>query len=166
VNARIVADPRELATPLATLRRDGRSVGLTNGCFDLLHVGHVRLLKGAAALADILVVGVNSDASTRTNKGAGRPIVPLTQRMEVIAALAGVDFVTSFDEPTAAALLDRLRPDVYVKGTDWTAETVPERDVVHRYGGRIEIAGDRKLHASSEMIRRLRRSGRSAPGDQ
>jgi rfaE bifunctional protein nucleotidyltransferase chain/domain len=166
VSARIVADPRELAKTLAAARRDGRSVGLTNGCFDLLHVGHVRLLQGAASLADVIVVAVNSDASARVNKGAGRPIVPMAQRMEVIAALAGVDFVTSFGEPTAAALLDLLRPDVYVKGTDWTVETVPERDVVRSYGGRIEIAGDRKAHASSEMIRRIRSAGPSTRVDQ
>ena len=100
---------------------------------------------------------MRSDASARANKGAGRPCIPLAERMEIVAALAGVDFVTSFDEPTAAALLETLRPDVHVKGTDWTLETVPERDVVAAYGGRVAIAGDSKTHASSELIAKLRR---------
>ena len=119
----------------------------------MLHVGHVRLLRDARALADLLVVALNSDASARANKGDGRPLVPLAERMELIAALEGVDYVTSFDEPTAAALLARLRPEIHVKGTDWTAETVPERDVVEAYGGRVVIAGDPKTHASSDLIR-------------
>ncbi len=155
--ARIVADHVDLKPILAAARRGGRTVALTNGCFDLLHVGHVRLVRDASSLADLLVVAVNSDASAHTNKGPGRPILPVTERMEVVAAIAGVDFVTSFDEPTAAGLLDSLRPDVHVKGTDWTADTVPERDIVRAYGGRVEIAGDPKTHSSSELISRLRR---------
>jgi rfaE bifunctional protein nucleotidyltransferase chain/domain len=115
----------------------------------------VRLLRAARELADLLVVALNSDASARANKGDGRPLVPLAERMELIAALEGVDYVTSFDEPTAAALLACLRPEIHVKGTDWTAQTVPERDVVEAYGGRVVIAGDPKMHASSELIRRL-----------
>jgi len=158
VSARVVPDYRALAEHLDAERRNGRSVALTNGCFDLLHVGHVRLLEGARELADVLVVALNSDASTRANKGAGRPIVPLAERLEVIAAIAGVDFVTSFGEPTAAELLATLRPDVHVKGTDWTPETVPERDVVVAYGGRVAIAGDPKNHASSALIAGLRRT--------
>ena len=153
--ARIVADYRELAQRLAAERR-ARTVALTNGCFDLVHVGHVRLLLAAALLGDILVVALNDDASVRSNKGPGRPIVPLAERMEVVAAIRGVAFVTSFGEPTAHALLDALRPDVYVKGTDWTPDTVPERDVVRAYGGRIAIAGDAKAHSSTELGRRLR----------
>jgi rfaE bifunctional protein nucleotidyltransferase chain/domain len=156
VTARIVPDPRELAALLAPARGRGARVALANGCFDVLHVGHVRLLREARALADLLVVALNSDASARANKGEGRPLVPLAERMELIAALAGVDYVTSFEEPTAAALLSRLRPEIHVKGTDWTAETVPERDVVESYGGRVVIAGDPKTHASSELIRGLR----------
>ena len=155
--ARIVADHGDLKPILAAARRGGRTVALTNGCFDLLHVGHIRLVRDASSLADMLVVAVNSDASAHTNKGPGRPILPVTERMEVVAAIAGVDFVTSFDEPTAAGLLDSLRPDVHVKGTDWTADTVPERDIVRAYGGRVEIAGDPKTHSSSELISRLRR---------
>jgi rfaE bifunctional protein nucleotidyltransferase chain/domain len=157
MSARIVADHADLKPILAGARRGGRTVALTNGCFDLLHVGHVRLVRDAATRADLLVVAVNSDASAHANKGPGRPVLAVAERMEVIAALAGVDFVTSFDEPTPATLLDSLRPDIHVKGTDWTANTVPERDVVRAYGGRIEIAGDSKTHSSSELIRQLRR---------
>ena len=155
MTARIVGDYRALAEELERERRDGRSIALANGCFDVLHVGHVRLLADARDQAHVLVVALNSDGSARANKGEGRPHVPLEERMEVVAALAGVDYVTSFGEATAEALLAALRPDVHVKGTDWTEETVPERAVVERYGGRIAICGDAKTHASSELIRRL-----------
>lgn len=152
--AAIVPDCRELAEQLAPLRRAAGGpldLALTNGCFDLLHVGHVRLIAEASRQADLLVVALNSDASVRGNKGAGRPFVPLAERMEVLAALAGVDFVTSFDEPTADALIECLRPEVYVKGTDWTPEAVPERESVLAHGGRIAICGDEKTHSSSEL---------------
>ena len=155
MSARIVADYRDLAEILAAERAKGRSVALTNGCFDLLHVGHTRLLADARKLADVLVVALNSDASVHRHKGEGRPYVPLDERMEVMAALDAVDLVTSFPESTAAALLGALRPEVHVKGSDWTPDTVPERDVVLGYGGRIAICGDPKEHASSELIRRL-----------
>jgi len=156
VTARVVPDPRELAPLLEEARARGARIALTNGCFDVLHVGHLRLLREARSLADLLVVALNDDASARANKGAGRPLVPLAERMELLAALEGVDYVTSFGELTAAALLERLRPEIHVKGTDWTPETVPERDVVLRYGGRVVIAGDPKTHSSSDLIRRLR----------
>jgi rfaE bifunctional protein nucleotidyltransferase chain/domain len=156
VTARVVPDSRELAPLLAQARAGGARVALTNGCFDVLHVGHLRLLRDARSLAEVLVVALNDDASARVNKGEGRPFVPLAERMELLAALEGVDFVTSFGEPTAAALLERLRPEIHVKGTDWTPETVPERDVVLAYGGRVVIAGDPKIHSSSDLIRRLR----------
>ena len=156
MTARVVPDPRELAPLLEAARARGARIALTNGCFDVLHVGHLRLLREARSLADLLVVALNDDASARANKGAGRPLVPLAERMELLAALEGVDYVTSFGEPTAAALLERLRPEIHVKGTDWTPETVPERDVVLRYGGRVVIAGDPKTHSSSDLIRRLR----------
>jgi rfaE bifunctional protein nucleotidyltransferase chain/domain len=156
VTARVVPDPHELAPLLEEARARGARIALTNGCFDVLHVGHLRLLREARSLADLLVVALNDDASARANKGAGRPLVPLAERMELLAALEGVDYVTSFGEPTAAALLERLRPEIHVKGTDWTPETVPERDVVLRYGGRVVIAGDPKTHSSSDLIRRLR----------
>lgn len=135
--------------------RPGRVVALTNGCFDILHVGHVRMIQAAAREGDLLVVALNTDASVRRNKGAGRPHVPLEERMEVIAALTGVTHVTSFDEPTADGLLDALRPDVHCKGTDWTVETVPERAVVEAYGGRIAICGDQKTHSSTELAEKL-----------
>lgn len=163
MNARIVSPYTRLAPLLEELRRRGRSVALANGCFDLLHVGHVRLLRAAGELADTLVVALNSDASAQRNKGPGCPLVPLEERMELIAALEGVDYVTSFDEPSAAALLDTLRPDVQVKGTDWTEDSVPEGDVVRAYGGRVAIAGDSKTHSSSDLARRLLRKRRSSP---
>ena len=155
MTARVVSDYRELADILGAERRAGRSVALTNGCFDVLHVGHVRLIAAARGEADILVVALNSDQSARENKGPDRPHVPLAERMELIAALEGVDFVTRFGEPTAEQILAALRPDVHVKGTDWTEETVPERDVVIAYGGRIAICGDPKTHSSSGLIRKL-----------
>jgi rfaE bifunctional protein nucleotidyltransferase chain/domain len=161
VSGRVVERYRELAPLLEAERRGGRTVALTNGCFDVLHVGHVRLLRGARDKGDILVVALNSDASARENKGEGRPHLPLGERMEIVAAISGVDFVTSFDEPTAGPLLEALRPDVHVKGTDWTPETVPERDIVVGYGGRVEIAGDPKRHSSTELIERVRPPGRS-----
>jgi rfaE bifunctional protein nucleotidyltransferase chain/domain len=155
MTAKIAADYRELVGVLAPERAEGHSVALANGCFDVLHVGHVRLIADARQEADILVVALNSDVSVRDNKGPGRPYVPLEERMEVLAALDGVAYVTSFDEPTAGPLLATLRPDVHVKGSDWTEETVPERDIVRGYGGRIAICGDTKAHASSDLIRRL-----------
>ncbi len=155
MSARVVPDFHELARVLEG-ERAGKTVALTNGCFDVLHVGHVRLLAEAREQGDLLVVALNSDASARRNKGRDRPWVPLVERMEVVAALVGVDFVTSFDEPTAMRLLETLRPEVHVKGTDWTAETVPERDVVVAYGGRIAICGDPKTHSSSALTEKLR----------
>ena len=156
MTARVVPDYRELAPLLAEERAAGRSVALANGCFDVLHVGHVRLIADARREADRLVLALNSDESARAHKGPGRPHVPLDERMELAAALDGVHYVTSFGEPTAAGLLEALRPDVHVKGTDWTADTVPERDVVIRYGGRIAICGDAKTHSSTDLIHRPR----------
>jgi D-glycero-beta-D-manno-heptose 1-phosphate adenylyltransferase len=153
--AEIVASYAELARRIAGLRA-GRRVALTNGCFDVLHVGHVRLIADARVHGDLLIVALNTDESTRANKGPDRPMVPLAERMEIIASLRGVDFVTSFGEPDAGALLRALRPDVHVKGTDWTAETVPERAVVESYGGRIAICGDAKTHSSTALIEKAR----------
>ncbi|MEZ5976479.1 MAG: adenylyltransferase/cytidyltransferase family protein [Planctomycetota bacterium] len=153
--AEIVPDYRVLADILAAARAAGRTIALTNGCFDLLHVGHVRLIQAAAREADLLVVALNSDESIQSNKGPGRPLVPLAERMEVIAALAGVHYVTSFGETTADPLLLALRPDVHCKGTDWTADRVPERATVRSYGGRIAIVGDPKTHSSTDLARRL-----------
>ena len=156
---RIIADYHELAPRLEEERAGRRSIALANGCFDILHVGHIRMLAEARGMADVLVVALNTDESVRKSKGEGRPFVPLEERMEIMAALRGIDYVTSFPEPTAGPLLGALRPDVHVKGSDWTAETVPERDVVIGYGGRIAICGDAKTHASSELIRRLEGRG-------
>jgi rfaE bifunctional protein nucleotidyltransferase chain/domain len=154
VSARWIEDYRALAALLDAERARGRSLALANGCFDVLHVGHVRLIADARQEADVLVVALNSDESVRENKGPGRPLVPLAERAEVVGALEGVHYVTSFGESSAALLLEALRPDVHVKGTDWTAETVPERDVVLAYGGRIAICGDPKAHSSTELIRK------------
>jgi rfaE bifunctional protein nucleotidyltransferase chain/domain len=155
--ARVVPDYRALAAQLAPERARGKTLALANGCFDVLHVGHVRLLAEARGHADLLVVALNSDASARALKGEGRPFVPLAERMEVVAALAGVDYVTSFAETTAGALIDALRPDVQIKGTDRSPETVPERAQLERWGGRIVICGDAKTHSSTELGAKLRR---------
>jgi rfaE bifunctional protein nucleotidyltransferase chain/domain len=155
LTARVVPDYRALTPLLEREREAGRSIALANGCFDVLHVGHVRLLAEAVKHADLLVVALNDDESVRKNKGAARPLVPLEERMEVMAALEGVRFVTSFGEANAESLLGALRPDVHIKGTDWTAETVPERDVVLAYGGRIEICGDPKQRSSTALIEKL-----------
>jgi len=152
---RVIADYHDLAGELRTLREGGVTIALANGCFDVLHVGHLRLLAEAATTADLLVVALNTDESVAANKGEKRPWVPLIERMEIIAALRGVDYVTSFAESTAGPLLAALRPDVHVKGTDWTADTVPEKDVVMAYGGRVVIAGDPKTHASTDLIERM-----------
>jgi rfaE bifunctional protein nucleotidyltransferase chain/domain len=156
MSAEIVPDYRALAGRLAAERAGGKRVALANGCFDVLHVGHVRLLADARSHADLLVVALNSDASARALKGDGRPFVPLAERMELVAALAGVDFVTSFDELTAGPLLEALRPEVQIKGTDRNLENVPERELLERYGGRIVICGDPKTHSSTDLGRRFR----------
>src|SRR4051812_36744031 len=136
-------------------RAEGHTVVFANGVFDLLHVGHVRYPEGARALGDALVVAINSDASTRQYKGPGRPIVPEAERAELVAALACTDWVLLFDEPDARAVIRALRPDVHVKGTDYTPETVPERDEVEAYGGTVAVAGDPKDHSTTELQRRL-----------
>jgi len=136
-------------------RRAGRTIALANGCFDLLHVGHIRYLQAAAAEADRLVVAVNDDAAAGT-KGSGRPILAAADRAELVAALAGVDYVTIFPEPTVAALLTLLRPDVHCKGTDYTLDSVPERETVLAYGGRIAIVGDPKDHSTRDLLERIR----------
>jgi rfaE bifunctional protein nucleotidyltransferase chain/domain len=128
---------------------------LANGCFDVLHAGHVRYLEGARALGDILVVGVNSDSEVAKLKGEGRPIMPQAERAEIVAALEAVDLVTIFDEPTVTELLLAVKPDVHAKGTDYTEETVPERDVVRSYGGHVAIVGDPKDHSTSEILRKV-----------
>ena len=138
-------------------RAAGRSVALANGCFDVLHVGHVRYLAGAKAEADVLVVAINGDASVRRLKGEGRPVMPAEDRAVVVAALRSVDHVVVFEEDDVSRLLLELRPDVHCKGTDYTVETVPERDVVRSYGGRIAIVGDPKAHDTRRLLERIRR---------
>ena len=136
-------------------RRRGRTIAFANGCFDLLHAGHVRYLQAAAAEADRLIVAVNDDV-TAAAKGPGRPILKAEERAELVAALRGVDYVTIFSEPTVAPLLELLRPDVHCKGTDYTAASVPERATVLGYGGRIAIVGDPKDHSTRDLLARIR----------
>lgn len=142
----------QLRERVSEWRRAGETVTLANGCFDLLHVGHVRYLHGAKALGGRLVVAVNSDASVRTIKGEGRPLMPEDERAEIIAAFADVDAVVIFSEPDVRALIRELHPDVQAKGTDYTADSVPERDEVTSYGGRVAIVGDPKDHSTTEIL--------------
>ena len=134
-------------------RRQGKRLVLANGCFDLLHVGHVRYLNEARALGDALLVGVNGDVSVGRLKGPGRPIITAAERAEIVGALASVDGVVIFEDDTAEALVAMLRPDVHAKGTDYTVESVPERTAVREAGGRVAIAGDPKSHATRDLIR-------------
>jgi rfaE bifunctional protein nucleotidyltransferase chain/domain len=159
-----VLNEAELAAAVSLDRTQGRTIAFANGCFDLLHVGHVRYLQGAAAEADRLVVAVNDDASVAGLKGPGRPILPAAARAEIVAALRGVDYVVIFGEPTVARLLTLLRPDVHCKGTDYTLESVPERDVVKAYGGRTAIVGDPKHHATREILARIKQ-GEAKPSE-
>ncbi|SEU05302.1 adenylyltransferase/cytidyltransferase family protein [Stigmatella erecta] len=140
-------------------RAEGKTVALANGIFDLLHVGHVRYLQGARELADVLVVAVNSDASTRAYKGPGRPYIPEAERAELVAALDCTTRVLLFDEPNVRLLIRALKPDVHVKGTDYTPDTIPEADEVRAYGGRTAVAGDPKNHSTTEIARRTGREG-------
>lgn len=146
-----------LVAHLEPIRRAGKKVALANGVFDLLHVGHLRYLEGAKALADILVVAVNSDASTRAYKGPGRPIVPADERVELLRALSCTDFVVVFDAPDVREVIRALKPDIHVKGTDYTPESIPERDEVLAYGGRVAVAGDPKNHSTTAAIALLRK---------
>jgi len=150
---RKILERRQLRTRVEEWRRAGERIVLANGNFDLLHVGHVRYLRGAKELGGKLVVAVNSDASVRVLKGDGRPITPEQERAEIVAALADVDAVVVFPELDVRALIRELHPDIQAKGTDYTTETVPERDAVGEYGGRVAIVGDHKDHSTSEIIR-------------
>ncbi|HEU4433872.1 MAG TPA: adenylyltransferase/cytidyltransferase family protein [Pyrinomonadaceae bacterium] len=153
-NSRIL-DRDELLARVAEARAAGARIVLANGCFDVLHVGHVRYLAGARELGDVLVVGVNSDEQVARLKGAGRPVMPAAERAEIVASLEFVTYVTIFDEPTVEQLLLTLKPDVHAKGTDYTEETVPERAVVRSYGGRVAIVGDPKDHSTSAILTRI-----------
>jgi D-glycero-beta-D-manno-heptose 1-phosphate adenylyltransferase len=152
-----------LADRIRQAHESGRTVAFANGCFDLLHVGHVRYLEAAAQEADILVVAINDDQSVRALKGEGRPILAAEYRAELVAALRFVDFVTVFPEPTVGPLLELLHPDVHCKGTDYTVDTVPEREIVRAYGGRIAIVGDPKNHSTRDLLARIA-SGQAQAG--
>jgi rfaE bifunctional protein nucleotidyltransferase chain/domain len=155
--SKIVSRP-ELQERVSEWRRGGEQIVLANGCFDLLHVGHVRYLHGAKMLGGRLVVAINSDASVRQLKGNGRPLMPADERAEIIAALTDVDAVVIFDEPDVRALIRELHPDVQAKGTDYTRDTVPERNDVLAYGGRVEIVGDSKDHSTTNFLGQMRSS--------
>src|SRR4051812_9014613 len=146
----------ELLTAVAADRAAGRTIAFANGCFDLLHVGHVRYLQAAAGEADRLVVAINDDRSVCGLKGPGRPILNEQDRAELVAALRGVDYVVIFPEPTVTPLLLALRPDVHCKGTDYTVDTVPERETVQGYGGRLVIVGDPKDHSTRDLLARIK----------
>jgi rfaE bifunctional protein nucleotidyltransferase chain/domain len=150
-----VVERHALAGVAAAARAEGRTIALANGVFDLLHVGHVRYLQAAAQEADVLVVAVNDDASVRALKGEGRPILPAADRAELVAALRCVDVVVVFPETTVGPILEALRPDVHCKGTDYTVDTVPEREIVRAYGGRTAIVGDPKDHSTRDLLARI-----------
>ncbi len=145
----------ELDDIVATARGEGKSVALANGCFDLLHVGHIRYLDGAAAEADILIVAINDDESVRMLKGEGRPVMNEADRAELVAALRAVDYVVLFPGRTVGDVLTRLMPDVHCKGTDYTVDSVPERHIVRAYGGRTAIVGDPKDHSTRDLLARI-----------
>jgi len=150
-----IVSREELAARVTRAHDAGRTVAFANGCFDVLHVGHVRYLEAAAQEADVLVVAINDDQSVRELKGEGRPILAAEHRAELVAALRCVDFVTVFPEPTVGPLLELLHPDVHCKGTDYSVENVPERDIVRAYGGRIAIVGDPKNHSTRDLLARI-----------
>ncbi|MBW2146698.1 MAG: adenylyltransferase/cytidyltransferase family protein [Deltaproteobacteria bacterium] len=138
-------------------RQRGKTIVFANGCFDLLHVGHIRYLRGARACGDLLIVAVNSDESARRIKGPGRPFMPLSERMEILAELRCVHYILPFDDSDVSRLLLSLRPHIHAKGTDYTEESVPERQTVWSYGGRIAITGDPKEHSSTEMLKKAKK---------
>ena len=153
-----IIERQELIRVAAEIRSRGETIVLANGCFDLFHAGHLRYLSGAAELGDVLVVAVNSDVQARKLKGEGRPFTNELERAEIISGLRFVDFVTIFDEPTVEEILLAIKPDLHAKGTDYTTESVPERNIVRSYGGTVAIVGDPKDHSSTEIISRI--SGR------
>lgn len=154
---KVVTDRRSLAAILSGLKASGKVVVLTNGVFDLLHVGHTRCLEDARSRGDLLVVAVNSDKAAEALKGKGHPILPLEERMELLSALSFVDYVTSFDEDTADALLEQLKPSLYAKGTDYTLKTLPEKDTLKQHDIKAVFVGDKKAHSSSKLIQKIRK---------
>jgi rfaE bifunctional protein nucleotidyltransferase chain/domain len=162
VKEKILLDHERLAARIRFHREAGRRVVFTNGCFDLIHVGHVRLLQGAREAGDVLVVGVNDDEAVRKLKGPGRPFQPEAERAEIVASFRWVDLVTIFSGETADGILRKLRPDMHAKGTDYTPEQIPEADTDAAIGVRIAIVGDPKEHGTRDLIRRIRARGEEA----
>ena len=146
---------QEITTLVAQQQETGKTVVFANGCFDLLHVGHIRYLEAARALGDLLVLGLNGDKSVRQLKGPGRPLMSQDERAEILAALECVDYLVVFDDPTAKEILETLKPNIHAKGTDYTRESVPERDTVLSYGGSIAIVGDPKNHSTKDFLRQI-----------
>ena len=151
-----ILDRMRLVARAAIDRQNGGVIVLANGCFDFFHVGHIRYLAEAKALGDFLIVGINSDDQVRKLKGENRPLIPERERAEIISALRFVDYVTVFPEPTVEELIRALRPDFHAKGTDYTVDTVPEREIVREYGGKVAIVGDPKNHSSTDLIEKIR----------
>lgn len=152
INLAPILERPDLIERVADERSKGNKIILTNGCFDLFHVGHIRYLAGAKELGGFVITAINSDQQVRSLKGNGRPYMPETERAEIISSLRFVDAVTIFDKPTVTELLQAIHPDIHAKGTDYTTETVPEREIVRAYGGEVAIVGDPKDHSSTELI--------------
>lgn len=155
--SRIITDRGQLCAQIARLRAEGRTVVLANGAFDVLHVGHIRYLQGAAAEGDVLVVAVNTDESIKRYKDPSRPLQPLAERLEILEAIACIDILTPLDEPSCDALLELIHPDVHAKGPEYTPANLPEYPTLQRLGIRLATVGDPKTHSSTELIRRLGR---------
>lgn len=155
-----ILDRTRLLARVAIDRRTGKKIVLANGCFDLFHVGHIRYLAGARELGDCLIVAINDDAQVQNLKGGNRPFMPEQERAEIVSALKFVDFVTIFSEPTVEELIRVIRPDFHAKGTDYTAESVPEREIVFECGGQVVIVGDLKNHSSTELIKTVGKSSK------
>jgi len=153
--AQIIRSVKELSRRLTKAKREGKKIVFANGVFDILHVGHIRYLRGAKALGDILVVGVNSDKSVKKLKNPHLPITPQKERLEILSCLDCVDYLILFEEKTADRILSQLKPDIHAKGTDYTRKTVPERETVSSYGGSVAITGDRKRHSTTDLIKRI-----------
>ena len=161
----VVRDHKRLASMIENLQSRGKRVVFCNGCFDVIHIGHIRCLKGAKTVGDVLVVGINSDSSVRGLKGPKYPLMPEEERMEIVAALRDVDYVTCFSEPSADSIILKLKPDVHAKGTDYTRENVPERETVLSYGGEIAIVGDPKNHSSTHLKKEFLKKGHALEGE-
>ncbi len=156
---KIVTNLDDLIKITDKLKEEGNKIVFGNGCFDIIHVGHIRYLKEAKSLGNYLIIAINSDLSTKKLKGNDHLIIPEEERMEIVAAIEYVDFVTIFSEPTVETLLSRLKPHIHAKGTDYSKETVPEKEITKAYGGEIAIVGDKKDHSSTEIKSILRKRG-------